>query len=117
MSLKDKPHYTLRAATLAEWINSQPEKWWSVDGDPMLMSTVDFPCPNDELAPAILRAGKDLLLLRDMKPNLLLEGAEIGKQDLDAMVVPSNKRHPPTLHLAWENSDLDWFLFEDDPLI
>ena len=34
MSVRDKPHYTLPAATLASWIESQPDQWWSVDGDP-----------------------------------------------------------------------------------
>lgn len=62
MSVREKPHYTVPAATLAAWIESQPEQWWTVDGDPRLTSTVDFPCPSDELAPAIRQIGKDLLL-------------------------------------------------------
>ena len=62
MSLKDKPHYTLPATILASWIEKQPDRWWSVDGDPRLTAVVDFPCPSDELAPAIRRIGKDLLL-------------------------------------------------------
>ena len=62
MSLRDKPHYKLPADTIADWIERQPEKWWSVDGDPLLGSVVDFPCPSDELAPAIRRVCKNLLL-------------------------------------------------------
>ncbi len=33
MSVREKPHYTLSAAALAEWIEKQPDQWWSVDGD------------------------------------------------------------------------------------
>ena len=62
MSLKDKPHYTLPASALADWIESKADKWWSVDGDPRLMSVLDFPCPSDELAPAIRGVGKDVLI-------------------------------------------------------
>ena len=68
MSLKSKPHYTLPAEALADWVESQPDRWWAVDGDPYLMSVVDFPCPGDELAPEIRRVGKDLLVW-DKAPN------------------------------------------------
>ncbi len=62
MSVKDQPHYTLPAATLAGWIERQSDRWWSVDGDPNLTSLVDFPYPGDELAPVIRKIGKDLLV-------------------------------------------------------
>ncbi len=71
MSVKDQPHYKLAANVLADWLDAQPEKWWSVDGDPLLMSIVDFPCPSDELAAAIRHEGKGLLLQdKNLTPNL-----------------------------------------------
>src|SRR5436853_35156 len=45
MSVRDLPHYTLPAATLADWIESQPEPWWSVDGDHRLTGKANLSSP------------------------------------------------------------------------
>ncbi len=85
MSLKDKPHYTLPAAALADWIDSQPDRWWLVDGDPHLMGVLDLPCPSDELAPEIRKYGKNLLLY-DKTPGSQAHGEVIGADRLDELV-------------------------------
>ena len=80
MSLRDKPHYKLAADKIADWIERQPDKWCSVDGDPLLGSAVDFPCPSDELGPAIRRVRKNLLL-RSNRPCALAQGVCVASEE------------------------------------
>jgi hypothetical protein len=116
MSLKDKPHYTLPATVLADWIDSQPDRWWLVDGDPWLMSVVDFPCPSDELAPAIRQVGKDLRVY-DKTPGSRAHGEVIPANRLDDLAEVSNRRRRKTFLLTWADSDIDWLLIEDEALV
>jgi hypothetical protein len=109
MSLKDKPHYTLPAAELARWIESQPDKWWWVDGDYWLMSVLDLPCPSDELAPEIRKVGKDLLVY-DITPASTAHGQVIGADQLDALADTRNWRHIPMYLMSWADSDEEWEL-------
>ncbi len=113
MDFKKSPHYILPARTLAEWIESQPEKWWSVDGDPLLTSLVDFPCPGDELAPVIRQVGKDLVL-QDKNPVSRADGEVIAGDRLDELSDTSNRKHHKILRLSWKGSDVDWLLIEDE---
>ena len=116
MSVKQKPHYTVPSTILADWIESQPERWWFVDGDPRLTSTVDFPCPSDELAPAVRRIGRDLLLL-DKSPVSTAHGEVIGAGRLNELADTSNWRHRKSFLLCWADSDVDWLLVEDEALV
>jgi hypothetical protein len=116
MSVKEKPHYTLAAATLAGWVEGQPEKWWSVDGDPRLTSILDFPCPSDELAPAIRRVGKNLLL-HDKNPASTAHGESVAADKLDDLSDTGNRRRKKTLLLSWADSDIDWLLIEDEAMV
>lgn len=116
MSVKEKPHFTLPAATLAGWIESQPEKWWSVDGDPWLSSILSFPCPSDEIVPALSKIGKDLLLY-DKTPASKAHGETIAGDKLDGLSDTNNKRHHRTFLLTWADSEIDWLLKEDDPMV
>jgi hypothetical protein len=113
MSLKEKSHFTLRAAALADWIDSQPDCWWLVDGDPRLMGDVNFPCPSDELAPAIRRIGKDLLLY-DKTPGSRAHGESIDTARLDQFADVSKRRRRRTFLLSWADSDIEWLLIEDE---
>ena len=116
MSVKERPHYTLSAATLAEWIESQPERWWSVDGDPWLASILNFPCPSDELAPAIRKVDKDLLLY-DKTPASTAHGESVAGNKLDELADVSNRHHKKTFLLSWADSEIDWLLIEDEALV
>ncbi len=116
MTVKEAPHYTLSAAALAGWIESQPDNWWFVDGDPLLTSILDFPCPSDELGPAIRKVGKDLLL-RDKNPASNAHGETITGDRLDELADIGNWRREKTLLLSWAGSDIDWLLIEDEALI
>lgn len=116
MSLKDEPHYTLPAAELARWIESQPDQWWAVDGDPRLTSVVDFPCPSDELAPAVRKIGKDMLVF-DNNPSSTAHGEAIGAEKLDGLADINHRRGHKTFLLSWADMDVEWLLMEDEALV
>ena len=116
MSMKSKPHYTLPADALADWIEGQPDKWWAVDGDPHLMSVVDFPCPSDEVAPALRRVGKDLLVW-DKAPGSRARGERIGANRVAALADTSTRKGRMTFLLSWVDSDEEWLLLEDEALV
>ena len=116
MKMQEKPHYTVTAQTLADWLESQPEKWWSVDGDPLLTSTVDFPCPSDELAPEIRRVGKNLLL-QDKDPASQAHGELIPGNQLDSLADTSIRSRRRIFRLSWADSDVGWLLLEDEAMV
>ncbi len=116
MSVKEKPHYTIPPAVLAQWLESQPDRWWFVDGDPLLTSVLDFPCPSDELAPMIRKIDKPLLLL-DKNAVSTAHGEEIGSEKLDALSDTNNRRRQRTWRLSWQGSEVDWLLIEDQALV
>src|SRR5579872_7120546 len=116
MSLKQKPHYTISAAELARWIESQPDQWWSVDGDPRSTSVVDFPCPSDELAPAIRKVDKDLLVYAGNGTSAV-PGERIGPDRLSELADRSNWRHRREFVFCWADSDIDWMLVDDEALV
>ena len=116
MSVRDKPYYTLPAATLAAWIESQPDQWWSVDGDPVLTGEIDTPCPGDELAPVLRKVGKDLLLY-DKTPGSKAHGEFVDPSRLADLGDTNNRRRRRYYLLNWADSDEDWLRIEDDPLV
>ena len=115
-SIQDRPHYTLSARALADWLEAQPDKWWSVDGDPVLMSIVDFPCPTDELAPAIRQIGGELLFSgKAVSPQA--QGEEIAGDKLDELAEVNPRTREKFLFLTWAGSGVDWLLLEDEPMV
>lgn len=112
MAVMQRPYYTLSANALAEWIESQPQMWWVVDGDPLLTSQVDFPCPSDELAPAIREIGKKLFV-QDKDLQSRATGEEVGSKQLDSLADISNRHRQKALSLSWSDSDIEWLLIED----
>jgi hypothetical protein len=117
MSVKDEPHYSVQADTLAHWIENQTGVWWSAYADPLLASLLDFPCPGDELAPVVRSIGKPLLV-RDRSQSADAHGQLIEDvAGLDAECDTNNWRHRRTLLLAWAGSDIDWILSEDEALV
>jgi hypothetical protein len=116
VSLKSDPHYTLSAAELADWIESQPDKWWSVYGDDYLLLAVDSPCPSDELAPAIPRVGKDILVW-DKTPGSQARGERIKADRLPTIADYGLQTHHMMFVMAWADSDEVWELVEDKALV
>jgi hypothetical protein len=116
MSVRDKPHYTLPASELAAWIERQPDQWWSVDGDWRLTGMVDFPCPSDELAPALRQIGKNLLVY-DQTPGSEASGENLDVAHLNDLADTKNRRRRRTFLLNWADSDEDWLLLDDEALV
>lgn len=113
MAVREKAYSIVRADDLADWIERQPDMWWSVDGDPQLKGIVDFPCPSDELAPEIRRMGKNLVLLDKESPTG--EDEMVDSRKLDHMTFDFG--NDKALYLSWEDSDSDWVLREDKDAI
>ncbi len=87
MGIKDGPHFEIRSDALADWIDRQGEdRWWTVDGDPLLTGRIAFPCPGDELAAELRRINRRLLIrVRNGRPDA--DGREITSNDVD-LVLP-----------------------------
>lgn len=113
MSIKDEPHYTISAVELAAWLESQGnELWWSVDGDPILMGNVSFPCPAPNLARAIRKINKPLLVLGDDEPGA--DGRTIVAADLERVALKDAEGNQ-VLTLSWANGtpENEWDLVGD----
>lgn len=112
VTVKSQPHFSLPAEEFAEWLESQPNGWWFVDGDPELTVQVDFPCPSDELSTAVRRIGKTLLI-RDTTPGSTASGEPIPVDQLDGIANRDNRLKERTFLCCWQDSDVDWLLIED----
>jgi hypothetical protein len=124
MSLRDEPHYCISSSELAAWLESQgTDRWWTVDGDPLLTGRVSFPCPADELAAELRRINRTLLVQDRRKPPSG-RGEQIVARDLDALAtrLGDNLRTngPPrpwasnrVFFLCWEYRADEWLLEED----
>ncbi len=124
MSIRDEPHYRIASCELADWLVAQgTDRWWSVDGDPLLTGRLSFPCPADELAAELRRLSRTLLV-QDRRQPPLAHGESIGAHDIDCLTtrltpnLPSNGTEQPwaqdrVLSLCWEDRDQDWLLVED----
>ncbi len=97
---------------LAEWLDSQPDTWWSVDGDPLLTSEVDFPCPSDELAEALRKHENDITVFTNRKTQPS-GGADLHSLDLDELTDTENPRKEKNILAAWRGSEIEWLLSED----
>jgi hypothetical protein len=110
--IADRPHYSLYAYNLASWIDDQGEEtWWRVDGDPLLMSSLEFPSPPDELAGELRKFDK-LLLVSD--PDEVGSGEEVVPEELSRLV-DSEEFGVRALYLSWQDGSTDWLLIEDEP--
>jgi hypothetical protein len=105
------PFYTISAKTLAEWLDDQPEAWWLVDGDPVLTSHVDFPCPSDELSAELRRVGKSLRMF-DPRKNSRATGGRVSIKMLRELADTNNNSKARTYFLSWEGDDNQWLLMD-----
>jgi hypothetical protein len=111
--IADGPHYRVQAQTLAAWIEQQgTSTLWRVDGDPVLMSNLEFPCPCDELAGELRRINTALLVA---DPNHMGAGQEVVTAQLSNLV-ESEELGVPTLYLSWQDGLTDWLLIKDEPV-
>jgi hypothetical protein len=124
MSLRDEPHYRISSSELAAWLESQgTDRWWSVDGDPLLTGRVSFPCPADELAAELRRINRTLFV-QDRRQPPSGRGEQIVARDLDALTTrwednlrtngaPSPSASDRLFVLCWEDRGEEWLLVED----
>jgi hypothetical protein len=124
MSLGDEPHFKIPSSELADWLESQSaDRWWNVDGDPLLTGRLSLPCPADELAAELRRINRTLLV-RDRRPDPLGHGEGIGARELDALStrlgdsLQTNGARPTWTNdrlffLNWEGQEGEWLLVED----
>ena len=112
--IRDLPHYRLSSSVLGDWLDMQgKEPWWSVDGDPLLMERLNFPCPGAELAELLRRMDKPLLML-DARANSRARGETIGATAIDDIANADLTHDERVLQLCWaDDSDRGWLLCED----
>jgi hypothetical protein len=125
MSLRDELHYTIASSELASWLEMQgTDRWWSVDGDPLLTGRLSLPCPADELAEELRRINR-ALLVQDRRKNPSGHGETITAQDLDMLAtrlgdsLPTNGTEPAwandrVFFLCWADRGDEWMLVEDE---
>jgi hypothetical protein len=125
MSFRDEPHYKISSSELAAWLGGQgADRWWNVDGDPLLTGRLSFPCPADELAAELRRINRTLLV-QDRRKTPSGRGEQIAARDLDSLVtrlgdnVQANGTKPPWANdrlffLCWEDRGDEWLLVEDE---
>ena len=86
---KAKHHIVIPSRKLAEWLDSQPGTWWNVDGDPLLTSEVDFPCPNEELAEGLRKHDGNIMVFT-RKRGRSNAGEDLNSLDLDDLADTEN---------------------------
>jgi hypothetical protein len=85
-NIAEQPHYEISSAELATWVERQgAEKWWSVDGDPYLVSRLSGFCRSDELATVLRRANR-CLLVWDPQLRETATGQCITANELDGLL-------------------------------
>jgi hypothetical protein len=83
-----------------------------VDGDPVLTSEVDFPCPHEELSEALRKHGGTILVFPRF-PAKSKVGRDPGFLNLDDLADTENPRKEKKFLAVWSGSDIEWLLSED----
>jgi hypothetical protein len=124
MSIRSEPHFEVPSVELAAWIERQGTAvWWNVDGDPLLTDRLAFPCPGDELAEALRRMNRPLLI-QDPKKREDAQGQAISAAELDSVadVLGNNLQYQGEkpfwaddriFYCCWKGSEDEWLLAED----
>ena len=122
-SIASGPHFEIPSVELAAWVEKQGEnRWWNVDGDPLLTGRLEFPCPADELADELKRINRPLLV---QAKETDAKGQQVGWNQIDGLVshfyetIHTNGHAQPPwatdrfLYLCWKGSNNEWLLAED----
>ena len=124
--IRSVPHYEVSSTALAAWLERQgAERWWNVDGDPLLTGRLTFPCPADELAADLRKIDRPLLVQARMG-DAAATGRSIGADEIDDVVgnladsihLIRSGQAPPwggdrLFYLCWKGSPHEWMLTED----
>ena len=107
------------------WLEGKgKDRWWNVDGDPILTGRLTFPCPAAHLATELKKINRPLLV--QAKKD------DTGGEGTDDRLLRTGKRRRPArgttfipqvshrfrandriLYLCWKNSPHEWLLEED----
>ncbi len=124
--VRSGPHYEVPSSELAAWLEQQgPDRWWNVDGDPLLTGRLTFPCPTGRLA-EVLRQINRPLIVQAKKEDADARGQPVGREKLDAVAGPfAESLHliregempawsgDRVLYVCWKGSPYEWLLAED----
>jgi hypothetical protein len=124
--IRGGPHYELSSAELAAWLEEQgPDRWWTVDGDPLLTGRMTFPCPARYLAAELQKLSRPLLV-KAKTDDHAAKGQPMSKDQIDAVVervgsdihIIGEGAKPlwpddRILYLCWKGSINEWLLQED----
>jgi hypothetical protein len=115
MSVHERPHYVIKPAELAKWLDQEPDTWWRVDGDPRLTGDVIFPSPSREFTDILRRYKNKDLFLYPVAPNLTGPqpvGQTITRQSLDGLADRDNPDKRRTFLFTWSDREEEWLLVE-----
>jgi hypothetical protein len=122
--IRGGPYYEVPSVELAVWLEGQGrDRWWNVDGDPLLTGRLTFPCPGAHLAAELKKINRPLLV-QARKGDAGARGQTIDAAKVGDVVgllaenVHTTGQAPPwandrILHLCWKGSPHDWLLEED----
>jgi hypothetical protein len=125
-SIPAGPHYEIPSSELAAWLEQQgKDRWWYVDGDPLLTGRLALPCPADELAVELRKINRPMLV-QAKNGDSVAKGQPIGRDKLSELVahfadnVPGSGSEQMSLcprdrllYMRWKGSPHEWLLCED----
>jgi hypothetical protein len=106
----------VQAQMLAEWLSrNASDKLWSVDGDDRLASSLDFPCPTDELAEVL----RSMNMIIQVQAPSMIDKLTLSNLDRAIFRIPASPEATEatlmSFNLYWEDQTQDdsWILSED----
>jgi hypothetical protein len=122
--IRGGPHYEVPSFEVAAWLEGQgKDRWWNVDGDPLLTGRLTFPCPAARLATELKKINRPLLVEARKEDagarGQTIDAAKLG--DVVGLLAESGhttSQAPPwandrVLYLCWKGSLPEWLLEED----
>jgi hypothetical protein len=118
MALTDHPHAELPAGVLADWLEQHSDRWWTVDGDPLLGGLLDLPAPGDELAEQVRRVGRPLWVGLPSGPPEVRNPIRTPEELTPFVQRWEHYSYPDEwlerlLYLKWQDKPEEWLLIED----
>jgi hypothetical protein len=104
--------FVISSQELARWLDSQPDSWWLVSRDDLLISRVNFPCPSEELSEVLRGISKNIIIYTD-KTIGIEDGRQIDSDVLPLLADTENRYRNRDFLAGWQGSDKKWLLTED----
>jgi hypothetical protein len=104
--------FLIPSREVARWLDSQPDTWWSAGLDDLLISRLNFPCPNDEVAEVLREIDKNLIVYTD-KSIGIEDGQQIDSQVFPLLADTQNRYHNRYFLASWQGSNKKWLFREN----